>query len=359
MTVIRTAILIAALTAASALALGQTAESKTDEKAVASLNAATPLTIYPVIMMGGPRKDVADVIGLMMERQGMTKHVTTDTKFDPESAESIDALAKQFDAFLNENAPETTYALCVEFVGSPGTGPEEIRLVLADKTGKTVWSDAQRPSDPEFKRIEPKCPMTCCVMVKERLSPLFKVSGAIDRPVKGGRFERIWERRSGTPTEAEEDEMDSRLAALSKSGANARVLVYPARIRDEVDRGCAEHLATLLNEEGLCKATVADAAPKFEFKPSPNEQRVLWDFARAVREYVKANPPDAEYALFPDYLMGGSHVGGVHFVLCDRDGGWVLVDYQNSHHGDFKRIRPESRQDCDRLVAKRYARRLD
>ena len=43
----------------------------------------------------------------------------------------------------------------------------------------------------------------------------------------------------------------------------------------------------------------------------------------------------------------------VHFVVCDREGEWVIVDFQNDHHGDFQSIDPKTPDDCGRLVAKR------
>jgi hypothetical protein len=48
----------------------------------------------------------------------------------------------------------------------------------------------------------------------------------------------------------------------------------------------------------------------------------------------------------------------VHFVVCEKSGDWVLVDFQNSTHEDFQRISPKSVEDCDRLAVERLADRL-
>ena len=45
--------------------------------------------------------------------------------------------------------------------------------------------------------------------------------------------------------------------------------------------------------------------------------------------------------LYTDYLLGKDMVGGVRFALCDRSGEWVMVDFQNDHHDDFRAIEPE------------------
>ena len=87
------------------------------------------------------------------------------------------------------------------------------------------------------------------------------------------------------------------------------------------------------------------------------------DTARAFRDFLRKNPPETGYALLADYGIGKSEsgkttVGAVHLIVCDRQGDWVLVDYQNSHHADFQEIDPRSRDDCNRLAARRLKSRL-
>ncbi|MEW6199671.1 MAG: hypothetical protein AB1601_13540 [Planctomycetota bacterium] len=324
------------------------------------LNADTALTIYPIILPGGARQDVADVVGAMLENAGMRMHDTTTAVFQPGAHDTLDELAAAFGQFLRQNPPPTDYALCAEFVGTPRTGAKEIRTVLLDRAGTPVWKDAQTPQDADFRRIQPGAPMTCCLLVAERLKPVFHLTGDPGTPVADGRFARRWREKSGTPSEAEFEAMKARLGALKHAGAEARVLIYPPRVGETVDRACAARLAESLNKAGLCKATVADTEPRFEVKSSSNEQRVLWDFARAAQEYAKSHPPEAEYVLFADYLVAGAgRVGAVHFVVCARDGAWVVVDFQNGHHEDFRRIAPKSPADCDRLVAVRLEHLLE
>jgi hypothetical protein len=50
---------------------------------------------------------------------------------------------------------------------------------------------------------------------------------------------------------------------------------------------------------------------------------------------------------------GNWEQGYVHFVVCDRAGEWVLVDFQNSHHPDYQALKPTSAEACRALVAKR------
>jgi hypothetical protein len=152
--------------------------------------------------------------------------------------------------------------------------------------------------------------------------------------------------------------MQERRQAFKMAAAKATLAVYPARAGDEVSKDSATHLAKLLSEAKLTKAGAAEQGPQLEIMGNMNEQKVLWDMARGVREFVQAHRPDADYVLYAHYLMGKdasgkTAVGGVHFVICDREGRWVVVDFQNDHHGDFNAVNPKSREDCDQLVARR------
>jgi len=103
--------------------------------------------------------------------------------------------------------------------------------------------------------------------------------------------------------------------------------------------------------------------PQPQIPGAPNEQKVLWDTARAVQKFVKENPPKTDCVLFADYRgakldQNQWKVGYVHLIVCDRQGEWVLIDFQNSHHADFQSIEPKSKADCNRLAVKRLAGRL-
>jgi hypothetical protein len=113
----------------------------------------------------------------------------------------------------------------------------------------------------------------------------------------------------------------------------------------------------MLAEKGFGDIRVGGTALPIEVKPDPNEQKALWTVAQKFREHVRANPPQADYVLYADYIMRppDGPVGAVHLVVCDREGEWVLVDFQNSHHKDFRKIRPENAEGCGRLAARRMA----
>lgn len=350
-TILMTLAGILVLTAMAGAAIGACQTAELGAGPTEKLDAQTSLMIYPVLLGERPAKGVADVIGLMLERQGMRNHDTTEAAFEPQGSESVEELAKQFGAFIRENPPGTDHAMCVEFVGLRESGPTEIRIVIVDKGGKTVWTDRQTPEDADFQRIKPRKPMTCCVLVNERLTSVLGIEGSISKPVEGGRFERLWEQDAGRPDKAERAAIEERLAAMKQAGASAAVLVYPVRVSGKMDPTGAEALAKVLSAEKLCTAKGGDARPEFDVKRHSNEQRMLWDFAREVREYVKAHAPDADYVLAADYYVGDDRAHAVHFVVCDSSGEWVIVEFQNEYQSEYKQIKPKTQADCDRLVA--------
>jgi hypothetical protein len=164
----------------------------------------------------------------------------------------------------------------------------------------------------------------------------------------------MWAHKSGTPTDAEIEAMEKALAVLKKAGKDARIQIFPVRVNGKVDRAGAEQLASLLNETVEGRAQVAAENPNFDIQRNSNEQRVLWDMARAFRLYMKSNQAKT-YSLYGDYMLSprDGRVMAVHFAICDPKGEWVIVDFQNSHHEDFQSVDPKSVKDCNQLVAKR------
>ena len=88
--------------------------------------------------------------------------------------------------------------------------------------------------------------------------------------------------------------------------------------------------------------------------------RYLWTIAREFQAYVKKNPPEADYVLYADYIFDRQHwqQGGVQFVVCDRQGEWVIAELTNSDQEDYQRIKPISAEGCDTLLVERLADRL-
>jgi len=175
-----------------------------------------------------------------------------------------------------------------------------------------------------------------------------------------GKMAKLWNEKSGIPSKAEREAMQARLKTFRHSIKTCTVAVY-VRISGENDAKAAEKLAKMLTRDGLGLDRAAGADLKLQIKPNTNQTRIAWDTARAFQDFLRKNPPAADFALLADYGIGRSPegktlVGGIDYVLCDHGGDWVLLDLSNEHHSDFQRIAPRSADDCNRLVVETLAK---
>lgn len=353
------------LVAAMALALSgcaQTANSTEPPaadtpqlKAFRDLGKAASMTVLPTNLAGRPVAKVGEVVAMLLEKAGMTNLQTSDAEFRPAAGADLATTATAFGEFVKSHPVETDYALYTEFIASPQRKFTEVRTIVVTKSGEIVWSDAQTGSDAAFKKIKPAEPMQCCVLVAERLRPTLNLDDPTRANAPEGKIIKKWETDTGVPDKAEQEAMKKRLGIFKKTAAASTMVVYPVRAGDELNSDSATAVVAMINKAGLANATAAAHGEKFAVQPDMNEQKVLWGMARAFRDHVRKAKPDADYVVYADYLMDKDNVGAVHFAICDRQGEWVLVDFQNSHHKDFQSIKPKSREDCDRLVAKRLA----
>ena len=318
------------------------------------------LTIFPVMLAGQSNKDAADVLGLMLERAGMEQLDTTEVVFKPAENTEFEQLSAAFGKFVRRQELPTGYALYMEVTGSPATGVDEVWAVLVEQNGDLVWAERQGPEDRAFKRVQPRNPMSCCSLVSQRLIKTLDLIPPPADQVKNGKMARLWAEKSGTPDDAEREAMDQRRKLMSKAGKGRELTVYPVQINNQAHGDAGQELTNILIDDRLAEVQVAKDEPWFRIQPNSNEQRRLWDLAHAFRDYVRAHPPETEYALCAEYVLREDlqKVWSVHFVVCDRKGEWVIVDFQNDQQPDFKRLKPQSRADCAELVAKRLKRIL-
>ncbi|MGD0208586.1 MAG: hypothetical protein ABSC89_13375 [Verrucomicrobiota bacterium] len=316
------------------------------------------LTILPVRLAGKPWDRVTEVVGVLLEQQGLRNIELGQTPFTPAET-NWESLAKAVGAFVKTNPITTSYALYAEYNGDHKTGLNELRAVVVDQTGAVVWTDRQTPQDEAFKKNEAREPMTMSILLVERLSPPLGLNEETAKVAKPGKLAAIMDQRSGLPPENERAALPERQKAMKRALPGATLLVYPARIGGkEVSVPSATNIVQLLNEMGLCKAVQAEQPVLLKTSlADPNELKALWNLAREFRNFVRTNPPAADYALYADYVFNPQNAeqGFVHFVVCDRKGEWVIVDMQNSHHPDYQSIGVISSDRCDQLLVKRLA----
>jgi hypothetical protein len=304
----------------------------------------------------------AETLGLLLEEKGYDKFEVTDADFQfPTDTTAREKRAAAFGKFVRELELKTDYALGIEFTIHIEKSWQEEYLVIVDANGDIVWEDRQGPGDRAFDEDYTGSELGRLELTCSRLMPVMGLAKLPEKELAADKKLALREMRAKEPpSKSEFAAMDERLKTMKRTGASARVLVYPARVGgDHTDQTCATHLAELLNEAKLYQATMAKTGPLLEDAGWPNEMQVLWLFARAAREYTQQNPVDSDYVLFADYWFApDGRVWAVHFVVCDRAGDWVIVDLQNNHQEDFQRIYPKTLADCDRLVCERLKTHL-
>ncbi|MHC4940094.1 MAG: hypothetical protein ACYTHK_14085 [Planctomycetota bacterium] len=312
------------------------------------------VTVYPVIMLGKPQPEVAKVVAVLLERGGLEQIELASDAYTPD-ADDFDAQSRGFACYAKQQSIETEYALFGVYVGSPETGVAEVRGVLVDGTGNVLWSDCQRPGDRDFDRVKPNNPMSCTKLLVERLRKPLELEDPFRVDAPRGKIDRQMQRQSGIPNDAERAAMRDRAGAVKKG---ASVVVYPTLVGAKFEPAAA--LVASINERGHLKARPGETV-RFAFRGNMNQQKVLWSAARSIQEQVRTIKPDADYVLFTHYVIarGGKKAFGVHTFLLDRNGEFVVVDYQNSHHDDFKRINPHTSADCAKLAVVRLAGYLE
>jgi len=325
---------------------------------------AKSVTVFPIVLNAGKpingvpagmSKNMAELVGLFLERGGVKEIEIADTQFTPYEKDDLAASAKAFGEFVRSRKLDTEYALYGQFLGTPGKGIDEIRLILVDRQGAVVLSerkDRQQLAQSGEKKVDPMVGSYLMVM---RLQPLWDLADPNRTDAPKGKMARLWREKSGLPPQNEQEAMKSRLEDLKKRIKTSSVAVYPVRVSGKSDPQLAVRLAKLLTKEGIGHAGPVDADPKLDIKPNTNQTRIGWDIARAFQEFLRKNPPTTDYALLADYGIGRTRdgkteVGGIQLIVCDRKGDWVLATGRNSHQSDFQRINPQSPDDCNRLV---------
>lgn len=349
------ALLILSLVSVSASAQAPSQEQQKKRALMKSRGPAGSMTVLPVNLAGRPFDRLSELVGLLLEQKGLRSIETGTKPWTPPANIALEKLAEAVAEFVKENPVTTEYALYAEYNGSPQGGLVELRAVVVDKTGGVVWMDRLGEQDDAMQRLQQKEPMTFSVLLAERLSPALGLNEETAKAAKPGKMARLMEERSGLPPENERAALPQRQKEMRETRKNMTLTVFPAQIGDTTDSASSTLLAKMITDAGLCKAVPAKQSVLLKLSRDPNQMKMLWDFARAFREYCKKNPAGTDYVLYAVYAFNPERweQGFVHFVVCDRNGEWVIADMQFSDHPDYQNIKPTSIEGCSRLAVKR------
>lgn len=318
--------------------------------------APTSITVYPVVLVGQPNRQVANVVGILLERGGMPDVRIETTPFQPEPSLAVADASTAFAAFVKTAALPTDRALFVDVRGTPGKGASEIRTVLVAKDGTVLLAERQQKGDAAFDEEPPREPMDCCVFVARRLQPHL---GTGDPRTASGKSKLAdaMAQQSGVPDAAEQARMRARLEALRELGAEAHVRVWPARTAGAFPTATAKTLVERLGASGMARFAAAEGTLPFTAEAGMNEQRTLWSGAHSIQAAVKKLPASTEYHLVCDFVVRGptgqEDYIAVHTYLLAPDGELLLCDYQNDHHADFRAVSPKDADSACELAARR------
>ena len=318
------------------------------------------LSILPMMIAGRPFDRATDFLGVLLEQRGLQHIEIGRVPFTAGVKTEMPVLSVSLAGFLRTNSIATDYALYVEL-----NGPtlDEVRAVVMDKSGEMVWSDHQTTRDKAFQALgTPRDPMTLMAFLVDRLSPQFSLNDDTAKK-RSHKLEDALKASSGyAPAGETEERMPARLKTLKDSRQKATLMVLGVRMERAVNITNASDLAKQIGEAKLFQAVVPAKQPALlEASLAGGDQlRYLWAIAREFQAYVKKNPPDADYVLYADYIFNRQHwqQGGVQFVVCDRQGEWVIAELTNSDQEDYQRVKPISAEGCDKLLVERLADRL-
>jgi hypothetical protein len=349
----------ALLLAFSWLAAGQSPSPAGRLETLKTKGLDAEVMVLPVRIGDRTMSEVGEVVAVFLEHGGMRKVDWTTQAFSRPGEATFQQMSTAFGDYVRQGAITTEYALYAEFLGTPGAGVAEIRGLLLDKGGNPVWSYRQMPEDEEFKKMRPREPMQCIFMLVNALREPLGLQDPLRADVLEGRLTERRAKRTGSPTSGEREALQRSLETARTKFAASKVVVFATLIGGKPDGKQAAHLAEMLTDQKLGKAEVATVQPGIEIQNVPNEAQRLWQMARAIREYLHQTPAAADYAVLADYAFApDGKAFTVHFVVCDHNGEWIIVDLQNDHWPDFQSMELRSGDDCDRLVTKRLDRFL-
>jgi hypothetical protein len=327
---------------------------------IARLHAAgpvAPLTVHPIAVLGAPSGRVAQAVGLVLEQRGMPD---LDVGAEP-FAVAVDTpwedVPPRFGAHVRglPAGAADRHHLYAQFLGTPQTGPQEVRFVVVDGAGELVLCDRQTAADRAFRRTAGRDPdpMGCSLLVADRL---FALADWQARPgaVRDGKFARWWRELSGAPEPRELEAMAPRLAALRQALPSTRFAVLPVVRPPGHDAASSQRLANALTQRFGCRAAAWSDGPQIAVAPDSNEQKRLWDLARGLRA-AAPTAPDADHVLAVDIGIGDRGVGYVHLAVCTAAGAYVIVDWQNDQHPMLQRAAPVTLADAEQFVLDRLA----
>ena len=317
-----------------------------------------PVNTAPDALPSNFQRRMGLVIATFLEKGGISELTVADQPFTEPRDADLAATAAAFGQHVAASAIQADVALLTKFVGGPKTGIEAIQTIVVDRTGKVTLAESAGPKFP-LANTPPRDPMTCCMYVAQRLREPWKLDDPFRANAPEGKMAPFWRQDAGVPTEDELKRLATRLGQFKNRMRQGSLVVHPIQIGKDSDAAASRDLAGPLRELGIPRIVTDEKAVVAAPAGHSNEQKVLWDLARAFQKSIRARPPQEDYALLAAYGKSEDRIHFVHVVICDRAGEWVYVGLQNSHQPEYQKINPRSIADAHRLVVAMLRRELE
>jgi hypothetical protein len=321
-----------------------------------SQGADVSITFLPTTFGPKPNSRIGMVVGIMLENCGMNNLDFKELEFNPTNS-LFQVASSEFSSFVAQNVFDTDYVFYSRFFIDNRT-ITEVWGIVANKKGEIVWTDRQTKDSPAVNNAEvkPQDPMTSCLFLTDRFRTQMGL-GPMDDNAPDGTIAQLMNADSGLPSEKERALMEERALKFKKDFKKSNIVVYPALIlENQINKECALNLAAMLNKKSLCSASVSDKSPILTFdKSKQGQDTMLWGIARSFQKTLKEDKLSADYALYAHYgfFADWNKVGFINFIVCDKNGNWVLTNLANSHHEDFQNTDWKTLADCDQFVVNR------
>jgi len=133
------------------------------------------------------------------------------------------------------------------------------------------------------------------------------------------------------------------------------ITVFPAFIRDgesgSYNGDAAQAIADFLADADLAEVTVSDAEVPITGAWGMDQSAMYRESVASLVSWVEQHPLETEYAMLPEYLIGGrGTVVGVHLYAINVEGAVVYGMGKNSHHDAFNEVDPQDADDCTTIV---------
>jgi hypothetical protein len=134
------------------------------------------------------------------------------------------------------------------------------------------------------------------------------------------------------------------------------VTVFPVNItsgaRVRHDAEMAERLADFLRHQHLAKPVISSRNIDMPAYYGFSDTKRIRLSVRHLREVIRETDLSTGYVLMTEIVLNRqeTRVVGVYFYLSDRFGRIASARMADSHHLDFQRIKPQSRNDAFRVL---------